>query len=146
MWFWRMLRKHWKMVEESGCRWTKKERTAERLQQKERGNPGVTASLLPKLPLRSVGGGRGREGGRDEEMKAGMRRWGKGQERERESEFRDRLIYEFLFLNHDVFREFNVVSHPSSSPSFCLSLSPALAFSLFFPLFSENTHTTRDCK
>lgn len=64
-----------------------RERAAERLQQKERGNPGVTASLLPRLPLRSVGGRGGREGGsegvRDEEMKAGTKRPGKGQKRER---------------------------------------------------------------
>lgn len=83
-----MLRKDGKMVEESGCRWEERERererAAERLQQKERGNPGVTASLLPWLPLRSVGGGGVREGARDEEMKAGMKRPGKGQNRERE--------------------------------------------------------------
>lgn len=40
-----------------------KERAAERLQQKDGGNPGVTASLLPQLPLRSVGGGGREEGG-----------------------------------------------------------------------------------
>lgn len=38
------------------------------MQQRDRGNPGVTASLLPQPPLRGVGGG-GMEGCRDGEMK-----------------------------------------------------------------------------
>lgn len=46
------------MVAASGCRWEMKER-GRALQHKDRGNPGVSASLLPQLPLRSVGGGGG---------------------------------------------------------------------------------------
>lgn len=51
-----------------GCKkivWEMKELAAERLYQKERGNPGVTASPPPQPPLRGVGGG-GMQGWRDE--------------------------------------------------------------------------------
>lgn len=135
MWFWRMLRKHWKMAKESECRWEK--RTAEWLQQKERGNPGVTASLLPQLPLRSVGGWGWGEGGREWEMK----RWKQeqGDEEKDRKEFRDRLIYEFLFLSHDIFREFNVVSHPSFSPS--VFPSPPCSVSPLFSFYSPKIFT-----
>lgn len=63
----------------------------------------MTASLLPQLPLRGVRGG-GTERCRDGEMKEG-----RGDERER-SEFRDRLIYEFLFQNRAVFGDFTEMS------------------------------------
>ena len=43
----------------------------------------------------------GTQGGRDESGDRGE---------EREKEFRDRLIYEFLFLNRDVFRDFAKMS------------------------------------
>ncbi len=44
-----------------------KEQGAVKLLQKDRGNPGVTASLLPQPLLRSVGGGGGgMQGWRDE--------------------------------------------------------------------------------
>lgn len=90
-----------------GSEWEMKERAAEPLQQKDRGNPGVTASLLPQPALRSVGGG-GMQGWRDESRSEGE---------EREGEFRDRLIYEFLFLNRDVFRDFAEMSQ-SGAPTY----------------------------
>lgn len=82
-----MLRKDGKMVEESGCRWEEREgesacgrATAAEGERESWCNCVTAASASSQERWR-----RRREGGRDEEMKAGMKRPGKGQKRERES-------------------------------------------------------------